>query len=115
MRGEQKEIEGTRRGNGESFSPSNQKKEDKSKDISEAQRARTNVTIQDIRKYCSNGFGAEDPHTRDHDLANCVTAFSGLGLTTKPQSEPARGHRSIMASLRQMIKAQLKCAKCLCH
>lgn len=43
------------------------------------------------------------------------SGFPGLGPTIEPQPEPARGHRCIMASLGQMIKAHLKCAKCLCH
>lgn len=133
MRGEQKEMEGTSKGNGKEFAPSFRRGgEDKERaetfsasvadDVSAAGRGipELNAAIQArASQRVAVGLGRErDPHTQDRDPANCLAtslASQGLAQTIKPLSEPARGHCCIMASLGQMIKAQLKCAKCLCH
>lgn len=55
-------------------------------------------------------------HTQDHDPTKCVSPPPrAWSKTSEPHWEAARGHGCLEAPLGAMIKAQLKCAKCLCH
>lgn len=113
--------EGDSRGVG-GFSPLSQCGEAEGKSVRKAAlgfagwEPRTNVAISTPASQRVPDLGKEqDPHIRDHDPANSATGFPGPGPAIKPQPEPTRGHCCIMASLQQVIKAQVKCAKCLCH